>query len=77
MGLLGRYAPQQPHFSHYFDKAITSAAPDVDMCAARMYNIVRLCPGRLLGRPFVFIPASPFPGVGAAQRSRLVAQGEW
>ena len=33
-----------------------------------MYNIVRLCPGRLLGHSFVCIPASPPPGVGVPTR---------
>ena len=42
-----------------------SCLPNVDMHAARMYNIARLCPGRLPGRPFVCIPASPYLSVGA------------
>jgi len=44
------------------------------MHAARMYNIVRFCPGRLLGQVFVTIPASPSPGVGT-DRKAAIAQG--
>jgi large subunit ribosomal protein L21 len=35
-----------------------------------MYNIVRFCPGRLLGHPFVCIPASPCSGVGVDPKGK-------
>lgn len=55
-----------------------SALQTVDTPAARMYNIVRLCPGRLLGHPFVRIPASPSHGVGVGpQGSHAYGPGSY